>query len=315
MWVPTMVFLNYLPDIVAQVSLLFGWRGAEIVLHSLVSGVLLSFIISPGLKVFARLSFSRAYFISLFFILVHDLLDLLQTPERLILWPFSTWRPSPEYTFTPLSPIDEFIIFGCFFIASLIIYLVCFYKNNSIPPVKTKQKKFLVWVARISVGIILVLAASTQYLRKIRAEEFKQAKAILETTKNYHLVLDLIEEAERWPYGGSLAWIDYFKARAYWGLGDRKQAELCYQKSLDEYPLNIWCVGDIAILYASSDEHLADRRHRIFPYVKLLLDHFSDHPSLQGYLNKIEAALGAPLAVSHGMFTTSNSKKASTTQN
>ena len=316
MWIPILIFLNYLPDIVAQISFLLGLRGTEIVWHSLVAGVLFSLIISPGLMVIARLSFRRAFFVSLFSILVHDLLDLLQTPGRLFLWPVSTWRPSPEYTIAPLSPTDEIIIFGCFFIASLIIYLVCFYKHNSNPrPVKTTQQQCIVWLARILIIIILMSAGATQYLKKIRTEKFNQAKAVLETTKDYTLGLDLIEDAGRWPYGASFAWIDYFKARTYWGLGDRKQAELSYKKSLDEDPWNIWSLGDLALLYASSDEHPAERRQRIAPYVKRLLENFSGDPILQGYLNKIEAALGEPLDVSHDRFITSNSKKASTAQN
>ena len=298
MWIPILIFLNYLPDIVAQISFLLGLRGTEIVWHSLVAGVLFSLIISPGLMVLAQLSFRRAFLISLCSILVHDLLDLLQTPGRLFLWPVSSWRFSPEYTLTPMSARDEIIVFGFFYIAALIIYVTCFYKHNSQPRrVKTTQQQSLVWLARILVIIILMSAGATQYLREIRAEKFNQAKAVLETTEYYTVGLGLIEEAGRWPYGASFAWIDYFKARAYWGLGDRKQAELYYKKSLDEDPWNIWSLGDLALLYAASDEHPAERRQHISPYVKRLLENFSGDPILQSYLNKIEAALGEPLDV------------------
>lgn len=298
MWVPILIFLNYLPDIIAQISSFLGRRGAETASHSLVSGVLFSLIISPGLMVLAQLSFRRAFLISLCSILVHDLLDLLQTPGRLFLWPVSSWQFSPEYTLTPMSARDEIIVFGFFYIAALIIYVTCFYKHNSQPrSVKTKQQQSLVWLARILVIIILMSAGATQYLKKIRAEKFNQAKAVLEITKYYTVGLGLIEEAGRWPYGASFTWIDYFKARAYLGLGDRKQAELYYKKSLDEDPWNIWCVGDLALLYASTNEQIAYRRRRVSPYIKLLVENFSDHPALQGYLKKIEAEIGTPLDI------------------
>jgi hypothetical protein len=293
MWVPILIFLNYLPDIIAQINSLLGLRGTETASHSVVSGVLYSLIIAPVLMVLAKLSFCRAFLISLCSILVHDLLDLLQAPERLFLWPFSPWRPSPEYTMTHMSARDEIIVFGFIYIAALIIYITCFYKHNSQPHhAKTTQQQCIMWFARILLISILMSAGATQYLRKVRVETFNQAKAVLGTTKNYTLGLALIEEAGRWPYGASFAWIDYFKAKAYWGLGDRNKAEQYYHRSLDENPWNFWCVGDVAILYASSNEQLADRRRRVFPYIKLLVENFSGHPSLHGYLKKIEDALG-----------------------
>ena len=134
-------------------------------------------------------------------------------------------------------------------------------------------------------------AGTTHYLQKMRGEQFQQAKTILEKTKNYTYALVLLDEANRWPYGTTLTWVNYFKAQASWKLGNTRQAERYYHESLAEDPWNFWSIADLALLYASGKEDAAQRRSRAEPYLMKLRTQYADNPLTKSFLEKIEAAL------------------------
>ena len=292
LWVAIVVFLNYLPDIVSQLCLVFGLHGVETIAHSLSVAIALSLIMAAVLMVLARISFRRAFLISFCSMLVHDLLDLIYVPERNILWPFINWRPGSDYSLPPLSLIDEILIFGSLYFVSWLMYRLWFEKHGGQQlRCSTPRQQYLGWLSRIAVIIVIICAGTTHYLQKIRGEQFKQAKVILQTTRNYAHALDLLNKAGSWPYGATLTWINYFKARTSWSLGNTRQAERYYQESLAEDPLNFWSIGDLALLYASGAEDTATRRSKTEPYVVRLRTHYADNPFVSAYLKKIEIAL------------------------
>jgi len=292
LWVTMVLFLNYLPDIIYQIGLFSGLRGVDTIAHSLSAAIALSLIMAAVLGVLARLTFSRAFLISLCSILAHDLLDLIYAPDRFFLWPFSSWRPGFDYSLPPLSLTEEILVFGSLYFISWIVYWFWFDKRISQPlRCNTTRQQYLVWLSRIMVIMIFMCAGTTHYLQKIRGEQFQQAKTILQTTKNYAYALDLLDAAGRWPYGATLAWVNYFKAQASWKLGNTREAEHYYQESLAEDPWNFWSIGDLALLYASGKEDVAQRRSRAEPYLKKLRTHYADNPYTKSYLRRIEAAL------------------------
>ena len=244
------------------------------------------------LRVLARLTFSMAFLISLFSILAHDLLDLIFAPERFFLWPFSNWRSGSDYSLPPLSLTEEILIFGSLYCISWLMYRFWIDKRDSQPPrCNTIRQQYLVWLSRSMVIMIFICAGMIHYLQNIHGEQFQQAKNILQKTKNYPYALALLEEAGSWPYGPAFTWVNYFKAQAFWGLGNTRQAERYYHESLAEDPWNLWSIADLALLYASGKEDAEQRRSRAEPYLKKLRTKYADNPFIKSYLRKIEAAL------------------------
>jgi hypothetical protein len=292
LWLLIVVVLSYIPDIASQICFYWGLRGVDTIVHSLIAAIVLSLITTAVLKVIIRLSIRKAFLISLCSILAHDILDRIYAPERFFLWPFSSWRPGFYYSLPPLSLIDEVLIFGSLYFISWLLYRLWFDKRFSQPMCcKTIRQKNLIWLSRIIVIVIFICAGTTHYLQKIRGEQFQQAKIILQTTKNYKHALNLLDEAGRWPYGASLAWVNYFKAQTFWRLGNIGQAERYYQESLAEDPRNFRSIADLALLYASGKEDIAQRRNRAEPYVRKLRTQYADNPFTKSYLDKIEVAL------------------------
>ncbi|MCX5903281.1 MAG: hypothetical protein NTV89_07375 [Proteobacteria bacterium] len=190
---------------------------------------------------------------------------------------------------------EEIIIFGSLYLASRLMYWFWFDKRDrQAPRFITTRQHYLEKLSRITVIIILLCAGATQYLRNNRIELFYQARTIILTSNNYIRALELLTGADRWPYGAEQASVEYYKARAYRGLGDFKQAEQHYLASLAEDPRNFNSIGDLALLYASGKEDAALRRSRAEPYVKQLLAYHATHQGIKGYLKKIGAALGVP---------------------
>ena len=111
---------------------------------------------------------------------------------------------------------------------------------------------------------------------------------------NYVAALAAVERADRWPRGGAQHWIDYAKAEAYNGLGDRRLAERHYLRACASEPPNYWALIQLALFYASSDEPLDERRRRAAPYLQRLKEEFADMESLPRYLQRIERKLTGP---------------------
>ena len=60
-WLPAVVTLAYLPDIVAQLGLLAGWSDSRLLGHSVIFAVAVSPAIAAVLRRLARVSFARAF--------------------------------------------------------------------------------------------------------------------------------------------------------------------------------------------------------------------------------------------------------------
>jgi membrane-bound metal-dependent hydrolase YbcI (DUF457 family) len=296
-WVAIALILSYLPDVICQICLFFGMRSVETIAHSLSAAFVLSLIAAAGIAALARLSFYRAFVISLSLILAHDLLDFIHFTKRYILWPFSTWRPNAEYLLPMLTITEEVIVFGSLYLASMLVYRLLFNKQDSRARQKTEtQQHYLLWLSRTAVIMILFCAGITQYLRNDRIKLFYQARTMILSPEinldMYVRALDLLDRSDRWPYGVERASVEYFKARAYWGLGNYLMAEQQYLAALADDPQSFNALGDIALLYASGREGPAARRRRAEPYIKQLRAYHATRHDIKGYLKKIDAALG-----------------------
>ncbi len=101
LWLPAVVALAYLPDIVAQLGLLAGWSASRLLGHSVLFAVAVSPPIAAGLMRLARVSFPRAFVTALLSLLGHDVLDLGQATDRAPWWPLSEGPIGVELGFIP----------------------------------------------------------------------------------------------------------------------------------------------------------------------------------------------------------------------
>src|SRR5262245_19534939 len=88
-WLPAVVTLAYLPDIVGQLGLAAGWSDARLLGHSVMFALAVSPAIAAMLVWMTPASFLRAFVIALVSLLVHDALDLAQATDRAPWWPLS----------------------------------------------------------------------------------------------------------------------------------------------------------------------------------------------------------------------------------
>src|SRR5207253_10666119 len=92
LWLPAVVVLAYLPDIITQVGVFAGWSDARLLGHSILFAVTASAAIAAPLSRVAAVSFHRAFIISLVSLVIHDVLDLAQATDRAPWWPLSERR-------------------------------------------------------------------------------------------------------------------------------------------------------------------------------------------------------------------------------
>lgn len=290
LWFAITLVLAYLPDIVTQLTQFTGWRDARVVSHSVLFALIASALIAPPLSRMSSVSLRRCFGISLFSILLHDLLDLAQSTDRLPLWPI------------PAQPVGLNIIptdslFEALLFASIFIIFLCWRHlvlkqtpdRDAGPPTRRSNIR-LIWIGRSTVAVIILIAIFTHYLRGIREHQLYEAHALLKQ-HDYPGILKKVELAEGWPSTAKPGRIDYLKALANEGLGNREQAEQYYLRSYRADPGYFWCVVDLAMFYASTPRPVSERRRLVAPFIDRMRREFSSHKDFKRYLAKIDRKL------------------------
>src|SRR5258706_9219683 len=116
-WLPAMVTIAYLPDVVTQAALLAGWSDGRLLGHSALFAVLASPAVAAVLMRLAPVRFVRAFLISLLSLLVHDILDLVQATDRAPWWPLSDRRVGFDLSLIPTDSAREAAMFGALLFA------------------------------------------------------------------------------------------------------------------------------------------------------------------------------------------------------
>jgi tetratricopeptide (TPR) repeat protein len=122
---------------------------------------------------------------------------------------------------------------------------------------------------------------------------FETGRALVEQ-RAYQVALEVLARAERWPSTTKPGRIDYVRAEAYAGMGDRRRAEMYYLRADRADPTYFWTVADLTIFYASSSDPIAERRRLVAPYLNRLRSEFEGHPALPKVLSRVERKLAAP---------------------
>jgi hypothetical protein len=295
LWLPAAVTLAYLPDIVAQLGLLAGWSNARLLGHSVLFAVAVSPAVAAMLMQLARVSFSRAFLTVLLSLLVHDVLDLAQATDRAPWWPLSGRPVGIDLGLIPTDLLREAAVFGGLLLGFLALHHAAHRWAGHRPtasPMPGGNNTRLVWLSRGFIGGVVLTAVVTHSLRDEREAQLETGRALLEQ-RAYQVGFDALARAERWPSTTKPGRIDYVRAEAYAGMGDRRLAEAYYLRAYQADRTYFWVVADLALFYASSGEPLAERRRLAAPYLNQLRTEFIGHPELAKILERLEGKLVA----------------------
>jgi len=288
----TLVIFSYLPDIVSQCCLYFDWYDGRLLAHS----ILFAFLFSPaaGLILNRLTSFTKKQCFLLAFttIMLHDLLDILQSTDRQPLWPFSTTLFGNGITIIPHNPTKEALLFGCIYCLVLSWYLFqrrgrkSVHTCNHMPPFRQK------WSERILIGTIILIVLATYHLRVQRTHSFQQAMFYFHH-QDYSNALRLINMVDKWPRIAKPGRLDYLRGVIYMQQHRPVLAEKYLLLSYNRNQNFFWCIGDLALLYAKTHKTHSQRIALTEPYLRKMRNNFSHHQDFSQYMQKIQLALAS----------------------
>ena len=274
-----LVALAYLPDLTSQAGVLAGFRGASVIGHSLLYATALSLLLAPLVARISRLSFGQSAALVAFSMAVHDGMDILQSPRRMPLWPLplvvnvGRWIPST---------LQGELIACLPLLGAAVAYQ--WWKHRLRIPSRRD------WVGLSVVVAIVVAATVASEIRDRRERALNRARALAESGQ-FNAALEESKSADGWPYPTAPGRIDYVRALAWWGLGRTDLAEQLYLRSYEADPDYIWVVGDLAALYASSDQPVEERTRRAAPWLTILRDRFPEDPALPRLVARVQREL------------------------
>lgn len=301
LWLPAVVTLSYLPDIVAQLGLIAGWSDGRRLGHSVLFAVAVSPAIADVLTRVAKVSFPRAFFTALISLLVHDILDLAQATDRAPWWPLSDRPVGFDLGLIPTDLWREAAVFGGLLVAFLALRRAAhrWLGQSAVdPPIAGTTHARLVWLSRALMVIVVLVAVVTHSLRDAREAHFETARTLIEH-RAYQAGLEALARAERWPSTTKPGRIDYLRAEAYASLNDRRSAKTYYLRAYRADRTYFWLVADLALFYASSSEPVAERRRSVEPYLSRLRADFAGHPAFSDVVTRVERRLAARGTPSH----------------
>ena len=196
-WAPIVVGLAYLPDIANQLASLLGASDARVVTHSFLFGLVASLSVGFLLSWFCGIPWRRAAGVSLFSILTHDALDLLQATDRQPWWPFSRRTVGFGDGLIPLDPVHEVVLFGAAFLVFLGGFLLFGRLRKPLPYGRGSECSVGVrWVGRGALCVIILSACVTHYLRGVREMQYEEILVLL-NENNFRGVLELAADLQQ----------------------------------------------------------------------------------------------------------------------
>lgn len=292
LWAPAIITAAYLPDVVGQLGLMAGWADAPRAGHSLLFAAAGSPLVALGLTAVGQIGYRWAWLVSLGTLLIHDVLDVLQSTDRQPWWPFSSRPLIMERPLIPESPTGEAILFGGLFLAYFLFRRIR--PRGAGAPAASRS-----WAVHALTIAVVLSAVATHGLRERRERQFEEARRQIERG-DVRSGLGLLEQAATWPSTARPGRADYLKGEAYARLGDRAAAEESYLRSLRTDPGYFWALADLAVLYARGPEPPDVRRNRVEPLLARLRDQHADDLALPGVERRIARALSAGNGPSRG---------------
>jgi membrane-bound metal-dependent hydrolase YbcI (DUF457 family) len=281
LWVPALVALAYGPDVVAQGGVALGWADAPRAAHSLAFALLAALLAGWALGLVLGVRQTQAAMVCLASFVVHDLLDLLQTPEREPLWPLSRWHLGDRAALIPVSGIREALLFA----GAFTLYLAA--RRLARPPgLRSPRPERL--TSAVLVLAIVGAAATTHVLRVVRERQLEQARRLVREGR-YAEALGAAAGADRWPSTAHPGRVDHVRAEAFEELGLLEEAIAGYSRAVEADPANFWAVADLAAACARSPR--AERLAAASSLRARLLRDFPSHPALAAAVARIDRRL------------------------
>ena len=283
----TLITLAYLPDIFSQLFLYLNWNDGRNFGHSLLFAII--FAIPAGLVLFGQTPFTIKQSFSLAFISItlHDILDILQSTDRQPFWPFHTTIIDHNLSIIPIDPIKELLLFTSLYCVILIYYY--FRRQRNLPYREKQQPQALiqVWSARLLIIIVIASAVITHQLRSQRLHEYQKVLPYLKQ-QNYAELLPIVDKVDKWPRIAKAGRTDYYRGVIYMKQRKTKLAEEYLLRAYSQDKTFFWCIADLAILYATSNNPQEIRLSLATPYIKQLQTQFSIHTDYHKNMTKIQ---------------------------
>ena len=274
-----LVGLAYVPDIAAQLGMSAGLISAQVVSHSLIFAAVFAVVTGPVVARMTRLSLVQALALSLSSVVLHDAMDIAQSPGRMPFWPahvvvdIGTWIPS--------SLRGEALVCLPFLLAAFAYQ----WRRKALQSPSRRD-----WASLTAVVLVVAAAAVASELRDRRERDLIRARALAESGQ-YQAALDACAVADRWPSTAAPGRIDYVRAMSWWGLGRDEMAEELYLRSYGADPGYIWAVADLAALYASSSAPIEERTRNAERWLTVLRERFPGHPALPQLIARVQGRL------------------------
>ena len=282
---PAFLTLAYAPDIAAQVAAVAGWRQAATVTHSIGFAVAVSAVVSLASRAWGG-EWRRALGLSLFSIVAHDAMDLGQGGDRWFAWPLYTGVVGPSAPWIPRSLVGEVSIFG-----SLAAILALVHRWQAPATHRRLWTRSRLWGATVAV-LMAMSATAVHFVRDRREFQYEEAVRLVAAARPAE-ALARLDQAAQWPAPSRPGRIEYLRAEAYAGLGDRQRAESLYLAADAIDPRYFWVVADLAAFYAGGDATPAERARLAQPYVERLRRDFATEAALPQMLERVDRLLGS----------------------
>jgi hypothetical protein len=273
LWMPALVSLAYVPDVVTQLGLWLGLGSAKAFGHSMLVGLPIGLLIGVGWARLSRGSPRIPATLAVALIQIHNLMDLLQANDRQPFWPLSLRTIDAGSLALPDQLSAELLVFGLPYAAYEARRL--FSRRAAPAGDVSRTAPWIAWASRVLVGALLLSAVTIQVMRGRRQDQMDVAEQLLRS-KRFVEALEAIDVADAWPAAGG-AGADILRGEAYKGLGNSARAELLYQRAYRNEPDNFW----------------AERESRARPYVNELRKRFSSHPDFHAVMRRVERATSA----------------------
>jgi membrane-bound metal-dependent hydrolase YbcI (DUF457 family) len=291
LWGPMLIGMAYLPDLVGTLGETAGYPAARQLGHSLLVAPLAALGLAPLLAAFPFGTRRRAFALTLFSILLHDALDLLQSTDRMPFWPLSERLVRLATPLVPSGARAEAVAFGLAFL----VFLALRHRFTRASAAGAALPRGPALASWLLVALVMSGATGLHLLRRAREDALGHAHSLL-SQRRYRDALETLEAANRWPGVREPGRVDHLRGRAWEGLGDVRRAEALLLRALQADPGHFWALVDLAELYATTDRPASERRAQLEPYLDRLRTEFAGDPHLPRVLAAIEDEFSKPRA-------------------
>jgi hypothetical protein len=277
------VLLAYTPDAAAQVGLAFGWTDAPPAAHSLAFAVLVAPLAATALALALGINRRLALVVSFSMIAVHDLLDMLQTPERQPFWPVSSWSlGSHAPSLIPRSFAPETLMFALAFAV-----FVTASRRWRARLVGRREHGHPVLTGLLVAPVVLA-AVTIHSLRGLRERQLETARDLVVQGRFAEALVEA-ERAGSWPHIARPGRTDLVRAEALEGIGDWSGAIAGYRRAAEADPSSFWLVSALTAACARSPR--AEDGADALRLRERLSREFDGHPRLATTLARIDRSL------------------------